>query len=111
MMRRLLSAPLLLLAASLGAQAPATVGYSPKAARTERDLETSVTARPDTGSARHHSRELSKESHIAGTPAQEHTRDYVINAMKSWGMLTEVRAYDVWMPHTTEIKLWRAAPY
>jgi N-acetylated-alpha-linked acidic dipeptidase len=110
MMRRMLSLSALLVAAALGAQAPSTPGYSPAAARTERDLETSATARPDTASARRHSRELSKESHIAGTPAQEHTRDYVINAMKSWGLQTEVRAYDVWMPHTTEIKLWRVSP-
>ena len=30
--------------------------------------------------------------------------------MKSWGLQTEVRSYDVWMPHTTEIKLWRVSP-
>jgi N-acetylated-alpha-linked acidic dipeptidase len=88
MMHRTLSVSLLLAAASLGAQAPQTPGYSPASARTERDLETSATARPDTASARRHSHELSKESHIAGTPAQEHTRDYVINAMKSWGLKT-----------------------
>jgi N-acetylated-alpha-linked acidic dipeptidase len=110
MMRRTIPVVSLLLSASLGAQTPSTPGYSPAAARTERDLETTVTARPDSGSARKHSHELSKESHIAGTPAQEHTRDYVINAMKSWGLQTEVRSYDVWMPHTTEIKLWRVSP-
>ena len=110
MMHRSLPFTLLLLAASLGAQAPQTPGYSPAAARAERDLETSAIARPDTASARRHSRELSKESHIAGTPAQANTRDYVINQMKSWGLKTEVRSYDVWMPHTTEIKLWRVAP-
>lgn len=115
MMRRTMcvSLSLTLAAASLGAQttqASSTPGYSPAAARTERALETTVTARPDSASARHHSRELSKESHIAGTPAQERTRDYVVNAMKSWGLQTEVRSYDVWMPHTTEIKLWRIAP-
>ena len=86
MMHRTLSVSLLLIATSLGAQTAQTPGYSPAAARTERDLETSATSRPDTASARRHSHELSKESHIAGTPAQEHTRDYVINAMKSWGL-------------------------
>src|SRR5450432_1865076 len=94
MMRRTIPVVSLLLSASLGAQTPSTPGYSPAAARTERDLETTVTARPDSGSARKHSHELSKESHIAGTPAQEHTRDYVINAMKSWELQTEVRSYD-----------------
>jgi N-acetylated-alpha-linked acidic dipeptidase len=111
MMHRTLSASaFLVIAATLGAQTPSTPGYSPAAARAERDLEASATARPDSASARRHSHELSKESHIAGTPAQERTRDYVINSMKSWGLQTEVRAYDVWMPHTTEIKLWRVAP-
>jgi len=113
MMHRTISVALLVLAAPLAAQAPApasTPGYSPAAARAERDLETRVIARPDSATARRHSRQLSKETHIAGTPAQVTTRDYVINAMKSWGLETEVRAYDVWMPHTTEIKLWRVAP-
>jgi N-acetylated-alpha-linked acidic dipeptidase len=110
MMHRTLSVSLFLFATTLGAQAPSTPGYSPAAARAERDLETRATARPDTASARRHSHELSRESHIAGTPAQERTRDYVINAMRSWGLQTEVRSYDVWMPHTTEIKLWRVAP-
>ena len=109
MMHRTLPVALLLLAASLAAQAP-TPGYSPAAARAERDLEARAIARPDSATARKHSHELSKETHIAGTPAQATTRDYVINAMKSWGLETEVRSYDVWMPHTTEMKLWRIAP-
>lgn len=109
MMRRTLPFALALFLAPLGAQAP-IVGYSPASASAEHDLEARAIARPDSATARNHSHELSKESHIAGTLAQEHTRDYVINAMKSWGLQTEVRAYDVWMPHTTEIKLWRIAP-
>ncbi|MBK5188677.1 MAG: M20/M25/M40 family metallo-hydrolase [Gemmatimonadaceae bacterium] len=109
MMRRTLPLALLLFSAPLAAQT-ATPGYSPAAARAEHDLEARATATPDSASARRHSHKLSKESHIAGTPAQARTRDYVINAMKSWGLQTEVRAYDVWMPHTTEIKLWRVSP-
>ena len=46
-----------------------------------------------------HSRFLSSQPHMAGTPAQARTRDYVINQMKSWGLETEVRSYSVWMPH------------
>jgi N-acetylated-alpha-linked acidic dipeptidase len=88
----------------------ATPGYSPAAARAERALEARVIAHPDSASARRHSRTLSQETHIAGTPAQMRTRDYVIDAMKSWGLETEVRAYDIWMPHTTELALWRIAP-
>jgi len=57
-----------------------------------------------------HSRELSRETHVAGTPAQAKTRDYVIAQMKSWGLETEVRSYDIWMPHPTEVAVWRVAP-
>ncbi len=99
----------ILLVPALNAQAT-TPGYSPAAARAERELEARVIAHPDSASARKHSRTLSKETHIAGTPAQVRTRDYVIGEMKSWGLETEVRAYDIWMPHTTELKLWRVAP-
>ncbi|MDP9264980.1 MAG: M20/M25/M40 family metallo-hydrolase [Chloroflexota bacterium] len=99
----------ILLVPALGAQTT-TPGYSPAAARAERELETRVIAHPDSASARKHSRMLSRETHIAGTPAQARTRDYVIAQMKSWGLETEVRAYDIWMPHTTALELWRVAP-
>ena len=48
--------------------------------------------------------------HVAGTAAQARTRDYVIAQMKAWGLETEVRSYDVWMPHPTEVRVWRVAP-
>jgi N-acetylated-alpha-linked acidic dipeptidase len=61
-------------------------------------------------SARTHSRALTREAHVAGTPAQARTRDYVIQRMREWGLETETRAYDVWMPHPTSIRVWRVAP-
>ncbi len=85
-------------------------GYSPDAARRERALEASAIARPDAARARAHSRSLSAEVHISGTPAQARTRDFVIDSMRAWGLETEVRAYDVWMPHTTAMQAWRVAP-
>jgi N-acetylated-alpha-linked acidic dipeptidase len=85
-------------------------GYSRDAAREQRAVEARVIARPDADSARTYSRDLSSEVHISGTPAQARTRDYVIAAMKRWGLETEVRSYDVWMPHTTMIQAWRVAP-
>src|ERR671938_84897 len=100
----------LILAATLQAQQDGPAGYSADAARRERALELSAMARVDTASARSHSRALSREVHIAGTAAQARTRDYVIAAMRRWGLQTEVRAYDVWMPHTTVVQVWRVAP-
>ena len=104
---RILSPALLACALSfpfaLAAQGESLPGYSSAAARQQRAVETSVIARPDADSARRYSHALSSEVHISGTPAQARTRDYVIAAMKRWGLQTEVRTYDVWMPHTTNV--------
>ena len=53
---------------------------------------------------------LSQETHVAGTAAQARTREYVIAQMKAWGLETELRTYDIWMPHATEVRVWRVAP-
>jgi N-acetylated-alpha-linked acidic dipeptidase len=94
----------------LWAQQVALPGYSPSAAERERALEERVIRIPDSASARAFSRILSREVHIAGTPAQARTRDTVIAAMRRWGLETAVREYEVWMPHTTVVQAWRVAP-
>jgi N-acetylated-alpha-linked acidic dipeptidase len=100
----------LLAALPLHAQDGALPGYSRTASEQQRALESRVIARPSADSARAWSRFLSSEVHISGTPAQARTRDFVIDAMKRWGLETEVRTYDVWMPHTTNVQVWRVAP-
>ena len=86
------------------------VGYSPAAAARQRNVEADATKRPSPESASAHSRTLSREPHVAGTPAQARTRDYVIDQMKRWGLETEVRSYEIWMPHALEVGVWRTAP-
>jgi N-acetylated-alpha-linked acidic dipeptidase len=86
------------------------VGYSPAAATRERQAESEAIRRPDPQRAAADSRELTKEDHVAGTLAQAQTRDYVIAQMKAWGLETEVRSYDIWMPHATDVRVWRVAP-
>jgi N-acetylated-alpha-linked acidic dipeptidase len=86
------------------------VGYGPAAATRQRDIEADAIRRPSPTSAAAHSRALSSEIHVSGTPAQARTRDYVIAQMKSWGLETEVRSYDIWMPHPTEVRVWRVSP-
>jgi N-acetylated-alpha-linked acidic dipeptidase len=94
-----------------GAQATqGIVGYTSRGAAAQRTLEQSVTRRPDTARARAHSLALSARSHIAGTPAQAITRDYVLDRMREWGLTTEMREYHVWMPHSTDVRVWRTAP-
>ena len=86
------------------------VGYTSRGVAAQRALERSVTRRPDTARARAHSLALTARSHIAGTPAQAITRDYVLDRMREWGLATEMREYHVWLPHSTEVRVWRTAP-
>ena len=97
------------LLSSASAQQP-PVGYSPSSAARERAIEADAIRRPSPTDAATHSRVLSREAHVSGTPAQARTRDYVIAQMKSWGLETDVRSYDIWMPHPTEVGVWRVAP-
>ena len=109
MIRRLVLSLGVLLTSQLGAQTPAP-GYSPQAADAERAAEADVIGRPSPATASEHSRFLSLQPHMAGTPAQARTRDYVISQMKSWGLETEVRAYKIWMPHPITTRVWRVSP-
>jgi N-acetylated-alpha-linked acidic dipeptidase len=106
---RLASLALALLPAALAAQEPLT-GYSASAAARQRAAEAAAVRVPTPARARTLSRALSAETHVAGTPAQERTRDYVIQQMRAMGMQTEVRTYRVWMPHATSGRVWRVSP-
>ena len=106
-----------MLGAVLGAGIPrdaapqaALPGYSTASAAAQRKMEIQAAAVPTPASAPDHARALSREPHVAGTPAQARTRDYVIERMRAWGLDTEVRAYDVWMPHPTRVRVWRVTP-
>lgn len=94
----------LLFAAPLSAQQ--FTGYSPAAAAAERAAEQAAIVRPDPARVRGYSKALSNGPHLAGTPAQARTRDYVIEQMKAMGIATEAREYAIWMPHPTRIDVW-----
>src|SRR5215218_3541606 len=81
-------------------------GFTPIAAAHQRVLEDETIRRPSASSARVHSSALSAETHVAGTPAQARTRDYVLTQMRVMGLETEVRSYSVFMPHATSVRLW-----
>jgi N-acetylated-alpha-linked acidic dipeptidase len=92
------------------AQAVSMTGYSPATAVTQHRLEADVVMRPNADSASTHSLNLSREAHVAGTPAQVRTRDYVLTHMKAWGLETESREYSVWLPHATSVRVARVSP-
>lgn len=97
-------AVVLCLAAPLGAQQ--MTGYATANATAERPAEQAAIVRPDPVRARDASRALSNGAHVAGTPGQARTRDYVISQMQAMGLKTEVREYDIWMPHPTRVDVW-----
>ena len=90
--------------------APILPGYSAASAALQRTIETDAIALPRADQARTHSRALSAETHVAGSPAQERTRDYVVQQMRAMGLETEVRTYRAYLPYPTSVKLWRVAP-
>jgi N-acetylated-alpha-linked acidic dipeptidase len=109
--RVLMTLALVFVIGAVRVQAPGAMpGYSAASADAERRAEAAAIAVPSPASAGEHARALSREPHVSGTPAQARTRDYVIGQMRSWGLETSVRAYDVWMPHPTSVRVWRVAP-
>lgn len=108
--RRVLPAAALIGAAATPAaaqQLPAMPGYSPAASYAQRQLEQAAIGGPLAARAKTNSAALSQEPHVAGTPAQKRTADYVIAQMKAMGLETELRAYDVWLPHATGVRITR----
>ena len=103
--------PLLLaLAAAASSAAAQMPGYAPASERAQRALEADAVRRPDSASAMRHARALGASPHVAGTEGQARTRDHVVQAMRAMGLDAEARAYEIWLPHAVEARLWRVAP-
>ena len=101
---------LAVLPAAVGAQAPLPGFQGAAASASQRELERRAIAIPSADSARRIARVLSSEPHIAGTPAQERTRDYVNGELRKLGLRVETRSYRVYLPHATGVKVWRMSP-
>ena len=69
-------------------------------------FEQRLIAIPDTASLRQMSRDLSAVPHMAGTPAQATTRDYVLQHMKSWGIDAWSKEYNVFIPQPQIVAAW-----
>ncbi|HWA15704.1 MAG TPA: M20/M25/M40 family metallo-hydrolase [Gemmatimonadales bacterium] len=79
--------------------AQSLTGYSASAGQRQASLEQLLVTLGDTGRAREHSRSLSAEPHVAGTPAQQRTAQYVLTQMKSFGLDTSRADFEIWLPH------------
>jgi N-acetylated-alpha-linked acidic dipeptidase len=69
-------------------------------------FEQRLLAIPDTASVRQMSRDLSAVPHMAGTPAQAATRDYVLERMRSWGIEAWSKEYTVYLPQPDTVAAW-----
>jgi N-acetylated-alpha-linked acidic dipeptidase len=73
-------------------------GFARGSIATQLQLEARLRAVPDTASAQRHARTLAARPHVAGTPAQIATADYVVRQMASWGLDTTRAEYEVYLP-------------
>ncbi|MGH7594448.1 MAG: hypothetical protein ACRELE_11455, partial [Gemmatimonadales bacterium] len=80
----------------LGGQSLA--GFAPTSVVRQLQLEQRLQAVPDTLSAQVYTRVLAAKPHVAGTPAQRETADYVLRQMASWGLDTQRVAFRVYLP-------------
>jgi len=62
-------------------------------------LERRLLESVDTAVIRAHMRTLAARPHVAGTPAQRATADYVLRQMASWGLDTMRARYRVYLPY------------
>ena len=89
----------LLLCATLVAQAP------PPAPAHPASIEQQFLAVPDPRQAERHMKILTAAPHMAGTPEDRKTADYVARKFREWGFDTEVVEYKVWMNYPVEISV------
>jgi N-acetylated-alpha-linked acidic dipeptidase len=84
---------------SIGVAQPAIDGFSPKLAQDERRLEEQFRAVPQPSTARAELKKLTSEAHIAGSPEDYATAIYVRDLMRSFGLRSELKEYQVLLPY------------
>ncbi len=73
-------------------------GFATSAIPQQQRLEAALLALPDTAVAARHAAVLGAVPHVAGTPAQIATADYVLEQMASWGLDTARVEFEVFLP-------------
>ncbi len=99
---------LLVTASSIAQEPPAIPGFRNPAA--QHKLEQQFLAVPDAAQAGEHLRILTAEPHIAGSPEDKKTADYVAKVFREAGLETEIVEYKVWLNYPAEISIQIEAP-
>ena len=79
-------------------------------AAAERKIEAQFLAAPDPALAEVHLRTLTQAPHMAGTPEDKATADYVAKKFREAGLETEIVEYRVWMNYPAEVSVDVTAP-
>jgi N-acetylated-alpha-linked acidic dipeptidase len=74
-------------------------GFASEASNIERHWEDEFRAVPSPGSAREHLRHLTAEPHVAGTKEDYATALYVRDQIRSYGIPSELKEYEVLLPY------------
>lgn len=74
-------------------------GFTEEGSVTQRRSEAQFRSIPAPGSAREHLRRLTLEPHIAGSKEDYATAVYVRDQMRSYGVPSELKEYQVWLPY------------
>jgi N-acetylated-alpha-linked acidic dipeptidase len=76
----------------------AMVGYSPRAAQTEREWEAKLRAIPDPNNLREYMRRLSARPHHVGSPYDKDNAEWILAHFKEWGLDAHIERFDVLFP-------------
>src|SRR5438270_8676370 len=76
----------------------------------EQQAEQKFLAVPDAKLAEEHLRTLTAAPHLAGTPEDKKTADYVAQKFREAGLKTQIVEYKVWMNYPAEISVDLVAP-
>jgi len=87
---------------------PSLFGF--RDATAESATEARFLAVPDAKLAEEHLRTLTKAPHMAGTPEDKATADYVAEKFRAAGLETEIVEYRVWINYPAEISVDMTAP-
>ena len=104
----LLSVPLSQM--SLGAAKSTAVIFGFRDATVESAQESKFLAVPDPKLAEQHLRILTQAPHVAGSPEDKATADYVAQKFREAGLDTEIVEYRVWLNYPSEISVDVTAP-
>src|SRR5215467_4774683 len=93
-----------------GSHADATTISGFRDVAAELEIEKRFLAVPDPKLAEEHLRTLTQAPHVAGTPEDKATADYVAQKFREAGLETEIVEYKVWINYPVEISVDLTAP-